>query len=1151
MLLNQTNSGVFLTARTFWIVTAGVLLALLKTAFLFLVLIVPLFFLGISTWIAILVQNNYAEIIVEIETNPTDSDIISAIAGVIVLTINLLIAILRFLIEAWDLILPFLYEVLDILIPAIERLITVFFGTPSLSCILAEVADVVMTALNHILIGLQMIIYGAERGIEQLGQISRARSLNSIKPFIREFIAVRNATGYLQRRKVQFAQADVSVDSDTPAQNSGTDGTCPSQSIILTVFLPIIIVLIDVISLIISFLMPMAIILFATTLVALLQILPQLLGAIGQTLQALTTNGVFGDMWTMFKEILSLFGPLWNVVCPCIAIALWLLCSFEQWFHGIMTDLYNSDIVKGTCWTVHNILNPIGLKRDVEHGLAHFVDNPREYDPLGAFDKSYEDDVANDAKYNVLFSRRVNGTLSLTITNLAMPVGKHHAYHRQTLFRPSNKRLQHEEQKRRGMHPELFAVTRARRSMKPPSEWQNALMTGVEVVAHLLPEHHKRDMLSSMTTYQMTYNSMKSPRDSIMAARVHNTYNLMSTSMSAVDSTTTTVAQVPAGPPPQNNSICYTTDQDDATYGVDDDDDITQGSGYGGQVGLVATSKGDNAPNRCKSVWAMCQCTKGNVGNPGESTWQGAKVVGQCLTKSLKQLCTDIIQLVGDFIHMIVDLVKALPQILVAVLRFANELLIDIAEFIDKIITEESPLIKSLFNTLHFLGGLEPALASLNYTDYRTMFPQHQNLATVNLAASSDQQCPNNITIIEMANDPRCPYYYCVQNNPPELCYFPNQMNPGGSASQPITPPPAYTMTREELSRSEYESLSDEERARIPDRFRVQTIRPTKHRAESHIPGRAEWQTLYQMFVNKRASLLGNNNPAYLDMVKNYHMLTQFMLKLNAQSFFSPATPYPTAGSHAYSYEPGNTLGTPATTSVSDTPVTSGANPDSTECRANASYPFQCCTSNSTIYECCRGLIGCIPPIPPGFKVQPWTGLMWLGNITEQTCSPFTAGYTQWYLYWLNGFKEVHFILQIVFSEAVYWFIKDSPSSTIAAFWQFWLGWLEFPQNQMPPYAFVCFALNLGGLLALACVFVIIALFYEGFSEWFADVADILEAFRLQSEINTQMQNQMMLMGAVQQIPTTSLFMRRESRPRTTFMRRAIRMAAARSLPIV
>lgn len=1126
--------------------TIGFILALVRTFFIALAFAIPLFFLILATIGAVLLQNNYAQIIVEIENNPTQSEFITLIANTIVLTINLLIDILRFIIEVWDFFLPFLYMALDLLIPAIERLISVLFGTPSLQCIIAEIADVIMTALNHLLVGFQLIVFGAERGIEQLG---KARGLNSIKPFTREFVAIRNSTGYLIRRNTKLAQAEVPVNSTTPSQNPGTEGTCPTHSIVLSFFLPLLLIIIDVGSVILAFLMPMLIDLLAITITTLIQILPQLLSAIGQVFQALSSNGVFGDLWTMFKEIISILAPIWDALCPALAIVLWLLCTLENFFQNFLQSALGSDIVSVVCWTDKYIFDPIiGLfKRDLEHDLEEFIDDPHNYDPLNLFEQSSDGDLGNDVKYNLLFSRRTNSSNPTVITNYAVKVGKHHAYHRQTIFRPSNKRMQYEEAKRRGSLADHMATTRVQRAVHPYSRWHDSLFEGAAEVVNLLPAHHKRDMLQSMATYQLSFNIGKNPRDAASATHQHRTSDLLVQTSGTMDQATTTANPFPLGPAQANSTnLCNTGDQATLSYGPDDDDDTILGSGDGGQVQTMSNTVGDNTPNRCKSVWAMCPCTKGNVGNPGESTWQGAKVVGQCIVKSLKQIITELLQLIKEFIHFAVDLFKALPQILIALLKFANDLLIDIAEFIDELVVDESPLIKSLFNALHFMAGAPAALGSLNYTDYRNMFPQHQGLDQVNLAASSDQQCPNNITAVEMASDPRCPYYSCVQENPPELCYFPNQENPGGSASQPITPNAAYTMSREPLSRDEFISLSPQDRARIKDRFRVLTVMLGEHTSIPHVAGRADLQALWQTFTNKRASLFGTDNPAYQQMMTSYNQATGFFLRLNDMGVFSAAGNYPTAGGHAYSYEPNNVLETPSTTTVPDTPVTTGSNPPSSSCRANATNPYQCCTSNSTVYECCRGLIGCIPPIPPGFKLKPWSGLNWIGNITEQTCEPFTFGFTG-ALYPLNGLKEVLFILRLIFGEFTYWFIKDSPSQAIMGFWQFLLGWLTFPQNQLPPYAFVCFFFNLGGLLLLATILIILWIIYEGFEEWFADLADIFEAFKLQSEINQEMQNQMMLFSAIQPTPTSALMIQRPPGPRTRFIRHAIRRAASRS----
>lgn len=160
-------------------------------------------------------------------------------------------------------------------------------------------------------------------------------------------------------------------------------------------------------------------------------------------------------------------------------------------------------------------------------------------------------------------------------------------------------------------------------------------------------------------------------------------------------------------------------------------------------------------------------------------------------------------------------------------------------------------------------------------------------------------------------------------------------------------------------------------------------------------------------------------------------------------------------------------------------------------CFATIQDPYQCCTSNSTVYECCRGLPLCLPPIPLSVHIKPWTGLDWIGNITEETCKPFS-----------NGFKELLFVIRISIGQFVYWFIQDSPTSYAKGFWQFFVGWMTFPNNKLPPYAFVCFAFNIGGLLLLFFIVILIWIWYEGFADFFTDLADIFQGFMLQSEFD-------------------------------------------------
>lgn len=1056
------------------------------------------------------------------------------------------------MIELWDILLPAIYMILDLILPPIEHLITVLFGTPDLQCIIAEILTIIFESLDHVLIGFQKVIYGAERGMQIPIQ---QRAMNTVRPFIREFYAVKTGIDpTVLLKKATYVPPTVSVDSDTPDPNPGTDGTCPSQSPVLSFVLPAILAVIDITSTILAYLAPMIVIFLRITVMSLIQLLPQFLNAVGQVLQALTTNGVFGDFFNVLKDIISLIGPAWNAVCPIIAFAMWLGCTFQQVFQGLVGFILGK---------LRNVVGKIicgvaGLfyKRDIS-SLNLFTENPEDVDPLAIhyFDKVHSQ---NYAKFNILFSRR-GVDRSNTVTNHMNLMRKHGSYHRHTIFRPSNKKLfaiENERMPKRPMtfsdHKKLYAKQLSGLSMTAETRFMARDITQKigNSFTQFIPSLHQRTYSDAVMTIGMSFDIINNVIGTEHGVSGANNVLLVQMYMQRERDSSLIFGSTSSR---RTTDACTGPNQDQETYGTDDDDNIVYGTSTGGIQNQVAgtTINSDNTAGRCKSVYSMCQCTSGSVGTPGQSDWQEFKSVGQCVVNNLKDMFSNLLTYIEDVIKAEIALLKALPQILRSLLEFAKELTEDVAQWLDEIIVNESPLINSLFNALFMIGGMGSAIESLNFTSYKQSYPQQQDLSTVNLMATPEMQCPETFNMTEKFNNPSCPEYHCVQNNDPSLCVFPNQDYPGKPDTSNTVPSPTYEVTNEPMTLEEYDSLSLSDKMRVKDFYKTPTVRRGRFTRPLKTSGRLEFQALHAMYRNKGPSSYGSLSQAWKQLTDQYALVMDYSYRLNDMGLFSSASSFQDAGGHAYSYDPNNILAVPVSPTPTPTPVPPPpfsppspppSPPPSDSCRADAANPYKCCTANSTAYECCRGLIGCIPAIPPGFKLKPWNGLVWLGNITESTCSPFTFGYTGFF-FPLNGLKEVLFLLRLVFGEFVYYFIKDSPTSYVRAFWQFWLGWLVFPRNQLPPFALVCFSLNLGGLLALSFIFVVFFLFYDAFEEYFADLADIFTAFKLQSEVDDDLQNQIPTQNLLTISPTNTLFRRPRNAKRTASMRMAIRRA--------
>jgi hypothetical protein len=95
----------------------------------------------------------------------------------------------------------------------------------------------------------------------------------------------------------------------------------------------------------------------------------------------------------------------------------------------------------------------------------------------------------------------------------------------------------------------------------------------------------------------------------------------------------------------------------------------------------------------------------------------------------------------------------------------------------------------------------------------------------------------------------------------------------------------------------------------------------------------------------------------------------------------------------------------------------------------------------------------------------------------------------------------VLFLVRVDMGDFVHAFIKDADTEAQRNFYQFFLGWLEFPDdNSLPAFAYLCFVLNLGRFFALLLVVFLAGLVYIGFAPLINELWEVLteEAEELQ-----------------------------------------------------
>jgi hypothetical protein len=158
-------------------------------------------------------------------------------------------------------------------------------------------------------------------------------------------------------------------------------------------------------------------------------------------------------------------------------------------------------------------------------------------------------------------------------------------------------------------------------------------------------------------------------------------------------------------------------------------------------------------------------------------------------------------------------------------------------------------------------------------------------------------------------------------------------------------------------------------------------------------------------------------------------------------------------------------------------------------CRASVKSPYCCCHKDSTPYECCKGLPGCLYPIFKRLKIPRILNVDFLKYVNADTCAPFNTAP-----------KQILFLLRFILGDFVHKFIAASDFETMKNFYQFFLGWLEFPDdNSLPAFALLCFLLNIGRLLAFLFIVFLAGILFIAFGPLFNElfdtfIADIEEA---------------------------------------------------------
>lgn len=1103
-LLQNVKSGPFMYAFSLSEVIIGFFVALFNFLFLLIAFAFPLLVLGALTVIFLWIQYNYAPIIQDIVNSPNGEQILTTLLNTVVAGLNFLIALARVLIEVIDFFVPLLYEVMPFLINFIKDFIEQVFGSPSLQCVLAELFAFAMECFEVSMIGIQKIMAGFERGLQT--QVVTTSSLNArdipdvsenaYRMYRAPFTADRTGADPTILLRTQTFEAmgkdcDGTTVNDPPPSDPGTDGTCPSNSVLMDRLLPVVKKLIEMASTILAFMADSLVIFLKLVVIDFINLLPSLVQSIMQILNALSSNGVFNDVIQIMRQIIMLATPTWDATCPIFSLLAWGLCALSGWLSNFLNSQFATDIkdVWDSIDCVWDSLESAFKRRDSSY-LA-WLQNPAFGGEDGHMHLVHE-----------YHSRTTSRDLSMAEDG-HIRVATNMRAQQSNLFRPSNSRLKRS----------IFADSVRGQAQSP--RHARSLHVRSPVVGDVIDTAY--NIMSQSTELNLLVERFfwNTQNRNFRETTYHAFWHWADPHLMTAHPSAGIFAETNAKG--DTSSSCSPSDAAEGTWGpssdTQDGDLVAQGTGgaydqLGEPSAQVAPSSGG-----CQQFLYICPCPSGQGGQPGsESTWDGVKSLISCEAKAIKTLLKDIMPLVDDIIQLLFDILGALPQILKAVTIFMVQLTIDIADFIGDFIANASPLMTAMFNMLADAGGLTDAINDLNYTSLEQSNPQMLMQGTVD-QSNSGQGCPSGLNLTQRALNPACPEFHCLQiTRKPELCFFPDQDYPGRSASVAASPScDPYNVTYEALTREEFLALSRYERKRVGDRYNVRTLRRRPGIHEFKIMGRHELGALRATFFHKKPEHFGVDSWQWQEMLDHYDNFLNYSRRLNEQGQYAAQKLLPYVGTHLYSYEPAH----PSNTGK-EPEQPEAVFPDTGTCIANASSPYACCDAESTASECCDRLFFCLPAIPASFRIPRFTDLDWLGNITTTTCKPFS-----------NGCKEVLFLIRFAFSATIIKFINNAPLETMRATYQLLLGWATFPQGQFPPFGFICFFLNLGGLFLLMFILLVLALVVMAFYPYITQLYDVYENIMMQREISEENSNDQMLQNMMFAGPVSSSVKRR------------------------
>mgnify|MGYP001211921153 CR=1 FL=1 len=540
-------------------------------------------------------------------------------------------------------------------------------------------------------------------------------------------------------------------------------------------------------------------------------------------------------------------------------------------------------------------------------------------------------------------------------------------------------------------------------------------------------------------------------------------------------------------------------------------------------------------PQRCKAILSTCQCVRNaTAGQPfvnGTTPQSVVSAFGQCELQALEQLLTQLQNFARAVYNLVALIWNVLPQLITDLLFFLLIALVDAIETIVTLLDQTSVIVNIVTNTFTLTRAMG--------TNIRTYMNTSQNWAAFKASSlgnltqlSTTRIDPSQACGGANASFGACPIDQCLAQGFPSLCVLPGPPpNPGaGETEQRV--PDAESVSR--MNSLRLAQLVYDTMGRVPHRVPTKSWKPMFRRTSEQLEqmrqkferqsfsrfwNSSEIQTLIDRFGETfervqvlQGSLLGrasaDGQPAALgDNLRDNSSDLTYDYELDGRT---ERTLYHNFGFNESDVQSAaQRNGSCASFDLSQCAASTEpeccrclVRPDLgiTQCRASIDNPTCCCQPGVTAQACCYGLPGCLPQIPASVRVPPITTVAWIANINEQTCAGFD-----------NGFKEILFVVRLFTSDLVTQFINSSSRDTVRTFWRNVLGWLTFPNNQLPAYAFACFFFNLGGLFILGDILVGALIVYVAFGPWLEQLYqlsfDLHEAKKLHDEEQEQAQN--------------------------------------------